>query len=403
MSLGLPPHLAPLAIGRAFSGGLHAVAVTCLTASLLIVLVFQYGDPNTVLWPAALALVPVGGLLWFNDRARTAFSSASYLIVGGAGVYWFALTFYSQSRPIVVGDAFSLAGPKIALLMVGGSGTGLTMAMAWCAAGYLVAEVASIGAIVQSGAKPEFDVLTFLSFLALVVILVLVDIARRITRKAQPRLHRAARDEQLDALRYRIEIKAAALMHDTVLSHLAALAESNTGELNPVLREQIERDLEILVGEEWLSEILPVVDSKTRADWRNSGLYSAIQESRALGLEVESTGDLAAVGRLSRESSVALGFAVKQCLVNVLRHAGTTNAEVAVYGSDSEVSVMVVDTGRGFSEAATGADRLGLRTSVRRRIEAVQGSVQVWSTPGRGTSIMIRIPTDAVASTSETA
>ncbi|MDQ1579164.1 MAG: hypothetical protein QOE21_1851, partial [Microbacteriaceae bacterium] len=64
---------------------------------------------------------------------------------------------------------------------------------------------------------------------------------------------------------------------------------------------------------------------------------------------------------------------------------------------------MVVDTGRGFSEGETGADRLGLRTSVRRRIEAIQGSVQVWSTPGRGTSIMIRIPTDAVATTSETA
>jgi signal transduction histidine kinase len=165
----------------------------------------------------------------------------------------------------------------------------------------------------------------------------------------------------------------------------------------------MERDLEILIGEEWLSEALPAIDSKTRADWQNSGLYAAIQESRALGLEIESTGDLAAVARLGRESSVALGLAVKQCLVNVLRHSGTTHAEVAIYGSETDVSVMVVDTGRGFSEGETGADRLGLRTSVRRRIEAIQGSVQVWSTPGRGTSIMIRIPTDAVAATSETA
>ncbi|MCU1581041.1 MAG: ATP-binding protein [Microbacteriaceae bacterium] len=403
MSLGLPAHLAPLALGRSFSGGLHAVAATCLTASLLLVIVFQYADFNTVLWPAALALVPMGALLWFNDRARSAFSSASYLIVGGAGVYWFALTFYSQSHPIVVGDAFSLAGPKIALLMVGGSGTGLTMALTWTVAGYLVAEAASIGAIVQSGGRPEFDVLTFLSFFALVVVMVLVDMSRRIALRAQPRLHRAARDEQLDALRYRIEVKAAALMHDTVLSHLAALAESKTGGLNPLLQEQMERDLEILIGEEWLSEALPAIDSKTRADWQNSGLYAAIQESRALGLEIESTGDLAAVARLGRESSVALGLAVKQCLVNVLRHSGTTHAEVAIYGSETDVSVMVVDTGRGFSEGETGADRLGLRTSVRRRIEAIQGSVQVWSTPGRGTSIMIRIPTDAVAATSETA
>jgi signal transduction histidine kinase len=65
---------------------------------------------------------------------------------------------------------------------------------------------------------------------------------------------------------------------------------------------------------------------------------------------------------------------------------------VAVYGSDAALSVMVVDTGVGFTEAATGADRLGLRASVRKRIELVGGQVNVWSTPGRGTSIMIKIP-----------
>ena len=102
----------------------------------------------------------------------------------------------------------------------------------------------------------------------------------------------------------------------------------------------------------------------------------------------------AAVARLDRESSAALGLAVKQCLVNVLKHSGTTQAEVAVYGSDADVSVMVVDTGKGFTEAETGVDRLGLRNSVRRRIEAVEGTVQVWSTPGRGTSIMIRVPVE---------
>ena len=53
---------------------------------------------------------------------------------------------------------------------------------------------------------------------------------------------------------------------------------------------------------------------------------------------------------------------------------------------------MVIDAGKGFFEAETGADRLGLRQSVRRRIENVGGTVRVWSTPGRGTSVMIRVP-----------
>jgi len=395
MSLGIPAHLAPQALSRAFSKGQHAVALTCLGGALMLVLVFQWSNTDLVLWPAALALMPLLALLWLNDRSRTTFSSVSYLVVGGAGVYWWAITFYSQAVPGVTNGGFPLALPKIALLMVGGSGAGLVVGVLWATAGYLIAEVAVGAAVLESGGTLSFDQLTFLSLLALFAILVLVDVGRRSSWRAQPRLHRAARDEQIAALRYRIEAKAAALMHDTLLSHLAAIANSEATVLPVALRQQMERDLEILIGEEWLSDGSAAVDAQARMDWRSSGLYAAIQESRLMGLEVESTGDLAAVAKLDRESSVALGLAVKQCLVNVLKHAGTTQAEVAVYGSDADVSVMVVDTGKGFTEAETGADRLGLRNSVRRRIEAVEGSVQVWSTPGRGTSIMIRVPIGA--------
>jgi signal transduction histidine kinase len=403
MALGIPAHLAPQALSRAFARGQYWVALTCLGGALLVVLVFQWSEPDSVLWPAALALLPPLILLSINGRSRTSFSSASYLIVGGAGVYWYALIFYSQTVPMVSSDAFSPALPKIALLMVGGSGAGLTAGVLWATAGYLVAEVAAGAAILESGKPLEFDALTLSSLAALLVIFILVDVGRRSSWRAQPRLHRAARDEQLDALRYRIEAKAAALMHDTMLSHLAAIATSRPGDLPVALKTQMERDLEILIGEEWLSDASSVVDAKTRADWRSSGLYAAIQEARLMGLEVESTGDLAAVARLDRESSVALGLAVKQCLVNVLKHSGTSQAEVAVYGSEADVSVMVVDTGKGFSEAETGADRLGLRNSVRRRIEAIDGTVQVWSTPGRGTSIMIRIPAENDAAVGERA
>ena len=53
------------------------------------------------------------------------------------------------------------------------------------------------------------------------------------------------------------------------------------------LRDPIERDLENLIGEEWLSDESPEVDSRSRTDWQQSGLFSAIQESRAMGLELE--------------------------------------------------------------------------------------------------------------------
>ena len=129
-------------------------------------------------------------------------------------------------------------------------------------------------------------------------------------------------------------------------------------------------------------------------------MFDAVQECRLLGLEVDVTGDPACLGRLNRDNGRTLGLAVKQCLVNVLKHSGTSHAEVAVFASRTDVSVMVVDTGRGFDADGVAPDRFGLRGSVDRRIDEIGGSVKVFSTVGRGTSIVIRVPASQVQSVS---
>ena len=199
---------------------------------------------------------------------------------------------------------------------------------------------------------------------------------------AQPTIHRAARDEELAALRYRIETKAAAVMHDTVLGHLAAIAAAPPGPLGPGMRQQVERDLEVLIGEEWLSDDGRDLTSRSRSEWQHSPLFAAIEEVRTLGLDVEVTGDPAAAARLDPARAAALGLAAKQCLVNVLKHSGVDRAEVVVFGAEAEVSVMIIDTGKGFVVSETSADRLGIRASVRRRMEAVGGDVKLWSALG---------------------
>jgi signal transduction histidine kinase len=192
-------------------------------------------------------------------------------------------------------------------------------------------------------------------------------------------------------------VKAAAIMHDTVLNHLSAIAAGTDGKLNPQLRSEIAKDLTVLIGEEWLNDPMPAADDQSRSDWRRSALLAAVQEARDLPMTVDVTGDLGAIGRLTNECDIAVGQAVKQCLVNVLRHAQVARAEVAVIGSEWDVSIMVIDAGRGFSEQLVASDRLGLRQSVRRRIEGVNGEVRLWSTPGRGTSVLIRVPAERAA------
>jgi signal transduction histidine kinase len=397
MSLGLPSHMEQRTVSRSFGDALNAVAYTCLFAALVTTVVFQVANPRNVLWPAAVAVLPMLALLYWSARTRETMYSVGYLIVGTASVFWFALTFSSQSAPILSSDAFSLALPKIALVMVGGSAPHILPRLAWCTAGYLLAEGSVAGALAVSGHPYEFGETSFLAYAVTSVIFIAASFSRRSSRRTQPKLHRAAREEQLAAMRYRIEVKAAALMHDTVLSDLAAIAASEDRRLVPTLRQQVERDLELLIGGEWLAEDEPVLDEHSQRRWQESALFASIEESRALGLQVESTGDFGAISRLDGETSRSLGLAVKQCLVNVLRHSGVTRAEVAIFDSEYEVSVMVIDAGRGFSEADSEPDRLGIRQSVRQRIESVGGSVQIWSTPGRGTSVMIRVPATAAS------
>lgn len=368
------------------------VALVCIIVGVFVVIALQSAFPERVLWPGLIAFAIMAVTLWQLDLHRTPLYSAAYLLVGAACVFWISIVALSEFPGKASSDTFVLSMAKVALIMVGGSSHRAVSAIAWSGSGLVLAGVATAIAVRQTGSVFVLDGTVVVAFLLFAALQAGLALTRFRGRSAQPSLHRAARDEQLSAMRFRIEVKAAAVMHDTVLNHLAAIASAKDGALAEGLRAQIDRDLEVLIGEEWLLDSEGSSESRSHLDWRSSRLHRAVEESRQLGLEVAVSGDLAAISRLDGERATAVALAAKQCLVNVVKHAGTDRAELVVYGSDREVSVMVIDAGRGFSEQETGSDRLGLRQSVRRRIEAVDGTVQLWSTPGKGTSVMIRVP-----------
>lgn len=390
MSLGLPLHLARVKLSQALQKGMHAVAFASVLCAGLVVVAFMAERPQLVLWPALAAVAAIAFALWLNDRYSSVLFGVSYLAVGATGIYWYTITFYTQLADVVAADTMWLSLPKVAVIMVAGAGVSAWAASAWVVSGYAIAETFAHLAALQLGVRVRLDSFSLLAVAVAIIAILLAEVSRFRSRQAQPKLHRAAREERLATLRAGLELRAAALLHDTVLSHLAAIANTTKTELSPELAELIRRDLEILVGEEWLREGDPPAAST--GDLRKSPLFQAIQEVKLHGLAVEGTGDIGAVLRLDRARSNALGLAAKQCLTNVIRHSGTMSAEVAVYGSDAEVSVMIVDDGRGFDISAVGSDRLGLRASVRRRIESAGGTVQLWSSPGNGTSVLIRVP-----------
>lgn len=394
MPLGLPNHLALLNVSRAYARAAHAAALVCLGAAFLIALVLQTNSPDLILWPAIVALVPMLVLLvLLTRRRRSLVFSVGYLVVGAVSIYWYALTGTFELDALGRSDSFVLALPKVALIMIGTGSSALSVA-GWALGGFLVGEGAVAVASTQAGGTFVLDGTTVATVGLTLLILSFVALNRQVTSTAQSSVTRAARDQQISDLRYGIEARAAAVMHDTVLNHLAAIANAPAGPLPLDLRAQVTRDLEVLIGEEWLLDEAHTPSAEGATEWRDTALFAAIAEVRALGLLVDVSGDVSALNRLEASRALAAALAAKQCLVNVLRHSGVDTAEVAVYGSEREVSVMVIDSGAGFSEAATAADRLGLRQSVRTRIELVGGTVQVWSTPGRGTSVLISVPVE---------
>ncbi|WP_167044575.1 ATP-binding protein [Salinibacterium sp. ZJ454] len=392
MPFGLPLHLAESTFVRAVTRASHAAAGVCLAVAALILGILQLSGIGLILWPAMLALIPMMVLLVLLERRPTPLAAGAYLVIGAACVYWFALTVTAQYAMVATSDAFLLALPKMALILVAAPAPRIRLRLLWCVAGYVAGEAATLAAVAQTPATAQVDVSVLILFAVTLALIAASAANRRSTRLARPTLHLAARDEQLSRLRTRIETQAAALVHDTVLNSLAAVAASAPGRVSAGLRTQLQRDLELLIGGDWLRELGEDPADPATDGEQQRRLSAAIDDCRRLGLDVETTGDIAAVRRLSVERGAALALAVKQCLVNVLKHAGTDRAQVAIYGTDTDVAVMVTDTGRGFLQDNTGGDRLGMRTSIHRRIEAVDGQVRVWSTPGRGTSVMMQVP-----------
>jgi ligand-binding sensor domain-containing protein/signal transduction histidine kinase len=80
----------------------------------------------------------------------------------------------------------------------------------------------------------------------------------------------------------------------------------------------------------------------------------------------------------------------KEAVNNLARHSGSPRAEVDVAVEDGRLTVRLSDEGRGF-DAAAGSDGHGL-ASMRERARALGAALDITSTPGRGTTILLGVP-----------
>jgi signal transduction histidine kinase len=121
----------------------------------------------------------------------------------------------------------------------------------------------------------------------------------------------------------------------------------------------------------------------------DQGLPAALEaQARKSGLPITLAPD--GVVRYDQDVEAAVYFCVLEALQNVAKYARATAITVALHDADRRLLFEVNDDGVGF-DLAHAVGGMGLR-SMSDRVEAVGGSLEVTSTPGRGTTVVGTIP-----------
>ena len=92
--------------------------------------------------------------------------------------------------------------------------------------------------------------------------------------------------------------------------------------------------------------------------------------------------------RLPMAVEAAAYFVASEALTNVARYAEASQAWVGVEERAGELEVTIRDDGRGGAELGAGSGLQGLRD----RVSAMNGTLEIESPPGAGTTVCARLP-----------
>jgi hypothetical protein len=314
-----------------------------------------------------------------------------YIVVGGLGDYLFVYGMVA-GHPLLLPAALVLINrPETALVLVGTSGQRPLPAVAWALGGFAAGAIATTTAYLQLGIPIQLGNgpgLTLANYCAVYLCLSVIQRSQR--QRVPDFLQLRSATRRIEAERT-ADQRAVALLHDTVLNDLALII-NGPDVIDARTTARLLSDVETLadttaVGVGPADFVLDAGDAAMR-----NHVMTIVSDMQWRGLTVQVTGDTGAVYRMTEEVASAAAGALGASLENVLRHSGTDSAEIIVSASDDAITWTVNDAGHGFDPASIGSDRLGLRSSVFRRVESVGGVVKVWSAPGRGTSVLFTVP-----------
>lgn len=345
-----------------------------LLGIVFIFSLFRLGSDQSLLW-VLLGLSAGLGILVimqipFVTEDRTGLATVLVPFAGGAMAVFALVLTRTISRLIILIAAY--ISSLTLVFLIAGDGDMLSFPMGAITVGWVISAFAGIWI---SASVPRA--------------------ARRI--HSIGRAHRAERQaSEMEAQRR----QSARLLHDTVLATLTLLAHSGVGVTADALRAQAGDDAQLLrqlrLGDSGTSQGAESADTGSTPTAvvddaiLGTTLESVKQRFGRIGLEVSWHG----TGQVLLPSEVLDAFllALAECLENVRRHAGVTEAHVTITDDENSVRAMVTDSGIGFDVKDIDSARLGLKDSVVGRLGEVGGTARLFSSPGSGTTVVLEVP-----------
>jgi PAS domain S-box-containing protein len=88
----------------------------------------------------------------------------------------------------------------------------------------------------------------------------------------------------------------------------------------------------------------------------------------------------------------ALYRVAQEAVTNVLRHANASRLDLLLQQGGGRVKLVIEDDGAGFEpDLPRGEDHIGL-IGMKERVDALEGSLTIESSPGKGTTIVVEVP-----------
>lgn len=223
--------------------------------------------------------------------------------------------------------------------------------------------------------------------------------ARRYQQRLRELTERLAAAEEED--RWRIS----RYIHDTVIQNLSLSTIRLGAMTQPLTAAGLNAEVDKLCQirqllDQATNECRMVMSDLTPALLYELGLIPALRElaekiqaKHGIHMVVEHDGR---ERMLSNPMRGLLFEAIRELIMNALKHAGPCSIHVSVGGTKRHLSICVRDDGKGFdpqqmAKSPNHQGGFGL-FSVRQRLEGLGGQLEVQSAPGRGTAATIHVP-----------